>query len=332
MKLQLGVIHGIVGTILMLFTVHMNETILDFRQIAVILSALYGGLLSSVITGVIICLVRWLVFGTDNYATIIAAVNTIAVAIAVGIACSRRWSYWSKWSVSVLICILFTGAIFVFNLRTDALVPVVSYACMMAVGGLLTAHLTAFFIRTKAHSLRMEKEATVDFLTGLNNHRTFDNRYNALLDSASLKSECLSVALLDIDHFKKVNDTYGHANGDAVLKQLSLLLQSSARPFDIVSRNGGEEFSVLFYDTPHEHALLIAERIRSAVSQHIFELNEGQRIRLTISIGVATYPDTKPEALREQADQALYQAKANGRNRVCSNMNLSLGVHSMVTG
>jgi diguanylate cyclase len=128
----------------------------------------------------------------------------------------------------------------------------------------------------------------------------------------------LSLLYMDIDFFKRVNDTYGHGNGDLVLQQVAFLIRSGSRNDDIVSRNGGEEFTVLMKGCPAKTALAIAERMRSVVEGHYFELSDGINIQITMSIGVAVYPDTTRDLgrLAEQADKALYRAKALGRNKV----------------
>lgn len=321
LKIRMGIVAGLLGIVLMIFTVHMSGTLVDFRQIAIIVAAMYGGILPSIIAGVMIFLMRLFAFGAITAPTIIAATNTVFIAILVGVICMSRLPFWRKWIYSLLICNLLTSIVFIMNLGRGSLIPIITFVTMMTAGGLFTAYLNEFLIKAKAQFEKIEREATVDYLTGLNNHRTFDEKYNDLLQTASEKNECLSIALVDIDFFKKVNDNYGHGNGDLVLKQLGEILKKTTRSFDTVSRNGGEEFSVMMYDTPHKHALQIAERLRQAVSKHIFRLNDGRSLPLTVSIGVATYPDTDREELLDQADNALYSAKTGGRNTVRSNQN-----------
>lgn len=117
-----------------------------------------------------------------------------------------------------------------------------------------------------------------------------------------------------------MNDTYGHLAGDEVLRQLGLLLSTCTRSFDIISRMGGEEFSVLLFNCSNELALDIGERIRSCIEHHPFILPDGKSICLTISIGAATFMETthNPEQLVKQADSALYIGKNTGRNKVCT--------------
>jgi diguanylate cyclase len=156
-------------------------------------------------------------------------------------------------------------------------------------------------------------------LTGLNNVRKFDEVFNSLLNELNKSIQSFSLLYIDIDFFKKINDTYGHSEGDLVLKRLGTLLTVSTRNFDIVSRNGGEEFTILLPDTSVARAMDIAEHIRKTVENTEFPLSGGGVIKVTVSIGVASYKDTtdNPSMLIEDADKALYVAKKTGRNKVC---------------
>jgi diguanylate cyclase len=167
-------------------------------------------------------------------------------------------------------------------------------------------------------NVAMEKLVKTDALTGLFNIREFDSMLKKTTCHAHLRGEKLSLLLVDIDFFKNVNDTYGHPAGDEVLKELGKVLVSVCRTFDIVCRNGGEEFSIILPDCPFSHAMEIGERVRAAVSKHPFFLPNRECISIAVSIGVASYPETaaNAEQLYQQADDGLYQAKRTGRNRV----------------
>jgi diguanylate cyclase (GGDEF)-like protein len=161
-----------------------------------------------------------------------------------------------------------------------------------------------------------ERLATTDGLTGLVNHRTFQGRLDEHLAAAQRYGKKVSLLLTDIDHFKAVNDTYGHPVGDAVLKGVARILQKEARTTDVAARYGGEEFAVVMPETDLAGALRTAERIREKVGQAVFRTEQGE-LRLTISIGVATFPQdarTKAELI-ELADGGLYHAKRHGRNQ-----------------
>ena len=162
--------------------------------------------------------------------------------------------------------------------------------------------------------------ATRDGLTGLSNRRTFEG---ALAREAARMVESEAPALLlllDIDHFKRINDTHGHAAGDAVLKRVSRAVADQLRPMDLVARIGGEEFGVIIPSCPAPFGQAVAERIREAVSEAQAELAAGLRLQVTVSIGGAFAGgslglDTVHWC--ERADHQLYQAKSLGRNRVC---------------
>jgi diguanylate cyclase (GGDEF)-like protein len=162
----------------------------------------------------------------------------------------------------------------------------------------------------------IEQMATTDGLTGLLNHRVFQERLSAELKRQNRISGPLSLILTDIDHFKKVNDTYGHPAGDLVLKGVSKVIRGTLRDIDIPARYGGEEFAVVLPGTDSAGAKHIAERLRKAVMDKTFS-SDGRSFGVTISLGIATSPsDAKAkEALLEKADRALYEAKHGGRNR-----------------
>ncbi|HET8540617.1 MAG TPA: diguanylate cyclase [Anaeromyxobacter sp.] len=161
-----------------------------------------------------------------------------------------------------------------------------------------------------------ERLATTDGLTGLLNHRTFQGRLDEHVAHAQRYAKRLSLILCDIDHFKSVNDTYGHPVGDLVLKAVARTLAREARATDLVARYGGEEFAVVMPETDAAGALVIAERIRERIAELALDTDQG-RLQVTMSLGVATLPDDggRKGALVERADACLYHAKRSGRNR-----------------
>ncbi len=163
---------------------------------------------------------------------------------------------------------------------------------------------------------KMERMATTDGLTGLTNHRTFQDRAAEALQRSIRYKKPLGLILTDIDHFKNVNDTYGHPVGDEVIRQVSAVLKQQARTTDVVARYGGEEFAVVMEETDAQGGLMVAERIRQAVQKIVVQTEMGP-LKVTISLGVSSYPTHGHEKhiLIERADQALYTAKHSGRNR-----------------
>ncbi|WPB82473.1 diguanylate cyclase [Archangium violaceum] len=162
----------------------------------------------------------------------------------------------------------------------------------------------------------MERMATTDGMTGLYNNRTFQAKADEMLAHSRRYGRKCSLMLTDVDHFKSVNDTYGHLTGDQVLKGVARILREQARDTDIVARYGGEEFAILMPETDAKGAKIIAERIREAIKAEVFQTEMGP-LKVTLSLGIATAPDhgTDKLVLVEQADQCLYYAKRHGRNQ-----------------
>lgn len=160
--------------------------------------------------------------------------------------------------------------------------------------------------------------AAIDALTGLNNRRYFETHMASMLEYSISRQKPLVLMILDIDFFKRVNDTYGHDAGDMVLKGFAARVKESIRSADLLCRLGGEEFVVIMPDTSLETSQVIAERIRLAVEQEKFPINAaGEAIHVTVSIGLADRSQLcDPEELYKRADLALYRSKHDGRNRV----------------
>ncbi|GMQ90415.1 MAG: diguanylate cyclase [Gammaproteobacteria bacterium] len=171
---------------------------------------------------------------------------------------------------------------------------------------------------------QLTEQATTDPLTQLKNRRAFFQEGRQGLALSQRSGNHLSVMLLDIDHFKRVNDTYGHQAGDRVLTALAELLGEMGRTVDTVARVGGEEFAIVLPDTSLAGAAVLAERIRTAVEHSAFDTG-AQPVSLTVSVGVATFgadpvdsPADSIDALLKVADRRLYIAKKEGRNRICT--------------
>ncbi len=164
---------------------------------------------------------------------------------------------------------------------------------------------------------RLERLAMTDELTGLANRRSFFLQGEAEIQRVLRYPAPLSLLMLDIDRFKSINDTYGHAVGDLILQRIADTLRVHIRETDVVARLGGEEFGILLLCTQAAGAVELAERLRLAVEQESYEF-QGQRIRATISVGVAEYRSDMPDldAVLHKADAAMYQAKSQGRNQV----------------
>lgn len=163
-----------------------------------------------------------------------------------------------------------------------------------------------------------QREATTDEMTGLYNYRFLVGYLDQQVNVAERASSPLSVLMLDLDHFKVVNDSHGHLAGDRLLRQFASLMLETIRKSDLAARYGGEEFVVVMANTGRGDAELVAAKIRSAVEAMVVRLDDGSEVRLTVSIGGVTFPDGSrgERNLLDLADRALYAAKRNGRNRV----------------
>jgi diguanylate cyclase (GGDEF)-like protein len=166
----------------------------------------------------------------------------------------------------------------------------------------------------------LREQSIRDPLTGLFNRRFVDEYFVQELARAQRAKRQISVVALDIDHFKRINDTYGHSAGDAVLKSVSGILRAHVRDSDVASRVGGEEFLLLLAESPLQFAAMRAEDIRSAIHETSIHFEDKSLGPITASFGAAAYPDhgRTPDALFRAADEALYSAKNSGRNRVVS--------------
>lgn len=167
---------------------------------------------------------------------------------------------------------------------------------------------------------QMETLAMQDGLTGLLNRRAIEEHALTEINLAKRKCQPLSIILMDIDHFKNINDQYGHTVGDHVLRQLAEILPKNLRQYDRIGRWGGEEFIVVLPDTEISEAVTIADRMRVTTSETMLSFENGKQHTVQISLGVACISGTYPplERLVHAADLAMYQAKQTGRNRVCS--------------
>jgi len=210
------------------------------------------------------------------------------------------WSRHSDWLDFLVPSVFFFGAVFVWLTTSLSLQ-------------------TAFDVRRVT---LLEQESITDPLIGIHNRRYLDRRLDQEVGRARRYDLPLSVLLIDIDHFKQINDTYGHQVGDLLLKHLGKLLADTIRDSDVAARYGGDELLILAQNTTASSAAVLAERLRQHVETHPLMLskksNPRSEVRVTVSIGVAGFDHqmTDGQGLLKYADEALYQAKQEGRNRV----------------
>lgn len=187
---------------------------------------------------------------------------------------------------------------------------------IVRVGQTIFKHLSGNNIETKYHE-EIYRLTTIDGLTEVYNKRFFLESIERELNRAVRYGRLLSLAMLDIDHFKRINDTYGHLAGDHVLRELSALMAANVRRQDVLARYGGEEFAIILPEVDEEGAKLVCEKLRSLTEAQSFTFN-GKQIAVTISLGIFTFrgQNETTEAFIAAADAKLYAAKQAGRNRV----------------
>ncbi|WP_240335262.1 diguanylate cyclase [Paraliobacillus sediminis] len=313
----LGIAGGILGIVLMYFSIQVDgNTIIDLRIIPLMLVAIYGGWIATTFTGVSIIVYRFLIgFNLSSLSNVLLVVFSALIFLFFASRIKNRW-------LSVITMLILSNIVFsiiTYGLFTELktyLTINVAYWLIIIVAGILAVSMNNHLLQSNKLFKEYEINAFLDPLTGLNNVRSFDRAFNRMK-----KQEKLSILVIDIDHFKQVNDTYGHPQGDLILKSVATIIKDSCRPLDTVSRNGGEEFTVLLLDYPYVDVLQIAEKIRGNVADYVFLINNDTLpINITVSIGVATYPDTSiyMDNLYRNADAALYKSKNSGRNKVYS--------------
>ncbi|MCA1031553.1 diguanylate cyclase [Bacillus timonensis] len=320
-RLVLGVLAGFLGSLLMSFSFSLNDTtIMDLRHIAIVIAAYFGGVVPSVIAAAIIAVSRVLFFPIST-ASLLTFFVTLLIGLVIGIVGQQKIRDINRWFFMIIISTL----LYALNLYVligsnhDFLNLMFYYWGFSLIAGFISFYLADYIAQSNYMFYDYKNQASTDYLTGLHNTRQFDESINTLLPKANKEQLPLVLFYIDIDYFKKVNDTYGHQTGDFVLKEVGNIINDMTRSQDLVFRNGGEEFSVLVSDTSVDQIYEIAERIRTKIESHSFVVSNQSPISVTVSIGIASnnsYSETTLELI-EKADDALYKAKRTGRNRIC---------------
>jgi diguanylate cyclase len=315
-----GLASGLLGCLLMVFSVSItSEVILDFRYIPIILMAIYNSPLAAIESSIVMAAFRVAFFGFNR-----GSLTAVVVILLIGLGCaaigSLRLRLKLRWLLSV-VCVCVISGIGIWLITSELADQ--GKILLVYLSGLTGVSVMMFFFiefisKFNRNLDRIKKEAEQDFLTGLHNSRYLEKALNSQREAAVSEMRNMALLYIDIDHFKQINDQFGHAGGDQVLVELSAILRKMARSMDIVTRKGGEEFTMLLTDCPLEKAVDVAERIRKSVEAHEFQLSQHNRAKITVSIGVAAIPETTDaeDKLLDHADAAMYRAKQAGRNRV----------------
>lgn len=212
----------------------------------------------------------------------------------------------------------------VFFLRTSGSEPPLSHHDIEFADTVIRAAVAAIqraqlLETTRADKARLEALATTDSVTTLLNRRALVDRLTHEMERARRYATPLALLMVDLDHFKDINDTHGHLVGDEALREVARVLQGAVRNVDVVARYGGEEFAIVLPETSNEGAVAFAERVRERVAEHLFANERLPSLRITVSVGVASVPAVDIESVEDffaRSDEALYRAKAGGRNQV----------------
>ena len=259
-------------------------------------------------------------FIDNNFIVPLSNIQNIAVSVILSLAVAAvafvNNVVLVSFALSALIILLYlAGTVWVmdvFNIWVWAVFPVI-----LSIMAFISVYVMKYIIKSRdfEHTYKL---ATTDGLTELYNHRFFQDQMKISIEDCKRSGRNFSLIMVDIDFFKKFNDTYGHQAGDAVLRQVAATLKKTVRSSDIVCRYGGEEMSIILKDTGHEEAIITAEKVCRNVAARPFLIAPNTEKNVTISLGVSTYPEngSDPQELIEYADKGLYAAKENGRNQV----------------
>lgn len=316
-----GLLHGVLGIGLMLLSSGAPGGFhLDMRALAIVSAVYMAGRFAGGIALVCILLGRFLLLDINNLAGLLAGTTMVAttyVLAALLFTYSHRKSF-RRWLGIIAGGMLMPCVVVYFAVPNSELLGTLIVMLSYFAGGVFTYFLLTYLSRSNRSLHLLKEKASRDHLTGLYNSRAFESIMEQKLQRTGQTREPFSLLMIDIDYFKSINDTYGHGAGDTVLSIFGELLMDFVRSSDQCARKGGEEFVVLLNHCRFDQAQHMAEHLRKLVEQHAFPLLNGKQLHITISIGIATFPTTDAHMLLEQADQALYRAKREGRNRVCS--------------
>lgn len=295
----------------------------DLRHVFLVIAPLFGGVIASAMTTVTALSMRYYQGGFGLPAGIAGILISAAVGLVFAHFVPRHKLTLQKTSVLALSASISIASLFVLP-WTIAIVAFKKIAGHILVANFVGVMMAAGILNKRQTQVMREqeltKQATLDPLTGLKNRRTFDAYCLEISEVAESSGIPCTVMMIDIDHFKRVNDTFGHPAGDEVIRRVATIVASHARKDDLMARYGGEEVAAVFFGLDTTQTRLVAERIRSKVEAAVTTIR-GIPISVTISIGFASLGDKSSfkEAV-DAADKALYKAKNSGRNQVMAEL------------
>lgn len=316
-----GLSGGFMGYLLMYFSIPVTQgTILDLRYVPIMLLVLFVGKRPAAISSFVIILSRFYI-GINRsayYAIFMVSLLFVGYLILSKVFKNeermlRKGIYFTLYSNVIVTYFL---VVMVGDLNITLLVLL--FWIISTLGGVASVYLVNYIRNSEYLFNKYQIESSTDFLTGLSNVRRFEDYWNTVSHEVKNRQDSCAIIMLDIDHFKLTNDTYGHAAGDYVLVELGRIMEDTIGKKGSVFRKGGEEFVIVLPRSNKKEALTVAETLREKVEYYNFVTNNMVRIPITVSIGVTVYPETinQLSTMVEMADALLYKSKNDGRNRV----------------
>ena len=313
-RVLLGVQSALIALLLLGNALSLEGVLIDLRAIPIMLAVLFGGWVSGAVAGLLFLIGRFVVVTLTDGAMIGLYLATLTIILLVGTTgILRKWLDNTRRTLLIFttISIAIFGAAIYFALPLDLFYPVLIVYTIMSYGGACAAYRLLLELRRHFESVQHQQQlARTDALTGIANRRLL----NEAMANLTVEAEEYALILVDIDHFKRVNDTYGHDVGDDVLRELGMLLVSESDERHLVGRFGGEEFLIIMPHASVEEVSHLAESIREKVSAYPFETSAGT-LHITVSLGACQSNDIETDSVLKHADEALYHAKESGRNR-----------------
>lgn len=313
-RVLLGVQTGVIAILLLVNALQLEGILIDLRNIPVLLAVLFGGWVSGAVAGFILLIGRsFVLFFTDGsmLGLYLAIATIIALVGLTGILRKRMDNTRSTLLVFTTISIAIFGVAIYTALPLNLFYPVLIVYTLMSYSGACAAYRLLLELRRHFENVQHQQQlARTDALTGIANRRLL----NEAMANLTVEAEEYALILVDIDHFKRVNDTYGHDVGDDVLRELGMLLVNESEERHLVGRFGGEEFLIVMPHATLDEVSQLAESIREKVSTFPFETSAGT-LHITVSLGACHSNDIEIDSVLKHADEALYHAKESGRNR-----------------
>jgi diguanylate cyclase len=315
------IVSTLLTLLLMIFNIRIESNVaVDLRLIPVVLLLLHVGIVPAMINSVVSVIFHLILYGVND-GTALSILSTLLISGGMSVLSALKMNYNRKWLLGSAFVLAALNFVWMCLPNTTFMQKGMFLSSALSIILSFALYYGLKYINYSSKSYSELKEASItDFLTGLYNYRFFFKNFENQIEILKSNKVKFSVIMIDTDKFKNINDKHGHPTGDYILKELAQIINLNCRRNDIVSRIGGDEFSVILPNTSYENAEAVAERIRDAVQYHEFKLTNGTILNLTVSIGVKVFnnDDANIEDSLKMVDDALYKAKRCGRNTVCA--------------